>query len=79
MILEMDNLAEVTVYGEKNQIMGNIVCARVKLDNEENEAEFGLRLKKYCSGKLHKYKVPVRVIISDKINYGARFKKVRRD
>ena len=78
-IYEMDNVADVIVFGEKNQIMGNIVCVRVKLDNEENEAEFGLRLKKYCSGKLVKYKVPVRVIISDNIDYGKRFKKVRRD
>jgi len=78
-ICEMENVADVIVFGEKNRIMGNVVCAKVKLDSCEKEAEFSLRLKRYCTGKLHKYKVPVRVIISDRIDYGARFKKVRRD
>ena len=29
-IQQMDGIAEVTVYGEKNPIVGNIVCARVR-------------------------------------------------
>ena len=36
----MNNVAEVTVYGEKNLITGNIVCARIRLKNEENQKEF---------------------------------------
>ena len=74
----MENVSEVTVYGEKNTIIGNIVCAKVKLDNEEIEAEFAPYLKKYCSKKLEKYKIPVKVAISDNIDISERFKKVRK-
>ena len=47
-ILGMDNVAEVTVYSEKNPIMGNIVCAKVRLQQDEDKKEFTTRLKKYC-------------------------------
>ncbi len=76
-ILEMDNIIEVTVYGEKNAIIGNIVCAKVRLKNYEDEKEFLNRLKKYCNSKLPKYKVPVKVKIMNEEHYGMRFKKMR--
>ena len=78
-IQEMDNVLDVIVYGEKNSIMGNILCAKVNLNSKEVKAEFGLHLKQYCSKKLERYKIPVRVVITDKIDYGERFKKIRRD
>jgi len=31
-IQEMDNVLEVTVYGEKNRVLGNIVCCERSLD-----------------------------------------------
>ena len=62
-IQEMDNVAEVTVYGEKNPITGNIVCAKVSLSDDEDHKKFALRLKKYCREKLQNYKVPVKVFI----------------
>jgi acyl-CoA synthetase (AMP-forming)/AMP-acid ligase II len=77
-IFEMDYVIDVIVFGEKNPIMGNIVSAKVKINSKESEAEFGLRLKKYCLGKLSKFKVPVIVRISDNFEYGKRFKKTRR-
>ena len=77
-IYEMDNIVDVIVFGEKNPIMGNIVCAKVKLNREENKMEFGMKLKKYCGENLEKYKIPVRVIIANNIDYGERFKKVRK-
>ena len=76
-ILELDNVAEVTVFGEKNSIMGNIVCAKVKLVKEEDKKEFKLRLKSYCSQKMQSFKVPVRIVIDQKQQFNDRFKKIR--
>jgi long-chain acyl-CoA synthetase len=76
-ILEIDNVAEATVYGEKNPIMGNIVCAKVKLVKDEDKKEFTFKLKGYCSEKLQGFKVPVKVSIIDEEQYSERFKKIR--
>ena len=76
-ILEIDNIAEVTVYGEKNSIMGNIVCANARLLKSEDKKLFITRLKKYCKEKLQNYKIPVKVKIIEQEQYSRRFKKNR--
>lgn len=76
-IQEMDNVAEVTVYGEKNPIIGNIVCAKVRIVKDEDMKDFTSRLKKHCLEKLQNYKVPVKVKIIEERQYSERFKKIR--
>jgi len=76
-ILEIDNVAEVMVYGEKNPIIGNIVCAKVRLKNNENKKDFTNGLIKYCAEKLKGYKVPVKVQIDYEEQYSDRYKKNR--
>jgi acyl-coenzyme A synthetase/AMP-(fatty) acid ligase len=76
-IQNMENVAEVTIYGEKNPITGNIVCAKVSLLNDENHKEFSIRLKKYCCDRLPNYKVPVKINIVDKKLHSDRLKKAR--
>jgi len=73
----MDNVAEVTVYGEKNPIIGNIVCTKVTLLKDENHKEFALNLKKYCRKRLESFKVPVKVNIVEDKQHSSRFKKTR--
>ncbi len=76
-IQEMDNVAEVSVYGEKNPITGNIVCAKVRLLGDEDQKTFVLRLKKHCRERLANYKVPVKVFITHDPHYSKRYKKRR--
>jgi len=76
-IQELDNIAEVTVFGEKNPIIGNIVCAKVRLMIEEDKQQFITRLKIYCRRKLQSFKVPVKVIIENEQQFNERFKKKR--
>ena len=76
-IQEMDNVAEVTVYGEKNSIIGNIVCAKIRLETNENKKQFIINVKEFCRSKLETFKVPVKVLLSDVNLYSSRFKKVR--
>lgn len=76
-IQKMDNVAEITVYGEKNPIMGAIVCAKISLINNEDIKDFTIRLKKYCSKKIQNYKIPVKIRFAKEKQYSERFKKVR--
>lgn len=76
-ILELENVAEVTVFGERNPIMGNIVCARVRLLNDEDSKAFTIRLKKHCKLKLQSFKVPVKVMVDSDEQFGERYKKKR--
>jgi acyl-coenzyme A synthetase/AMP-(fatty) acid ligase len=76
-LLGMDNIKEVTVYGEKNAITGNIVCAKITLKQQEDKKELVSRLKKYCLGKLPGYMIPVKITIIEEAQHNERFKKIR--
>lgn len=78
-IQAMDNVLEVTVHGEKNALLGNIVCAKVRLVEPENPQQFAESLKRFCQGRLERYKVPVKVTVLDQQQFGDRFKKARAD
>lgn len=77
-ICELDGVADVTVYGEKNQLLGSIVCAKVKLARPEQVDEFSRRLRTYCKDRLDKYKIPLKVTLSDDLQVDSRSKKTRR-
>ncbi len=76
-LLEMDNIQDVTVYGEKNAITGNAVAARVNLAAPEDLFELKKRLRAFCKGRLAPYKIPIKVEITGQQQYGTRFKKRR--
>jgi acyl-CoA synthetase (AMP-forming)/AMP-acid ligase II len=71
------NVSEVTIYGEKNPILGEIVCAKVSLLNDEDPKTFNKRLRQYCNGKLERYKIPVKVDLVSEKQHSDRFKKIR--
>ncbi len=77
-ICEMDGVADATVYGEKNQLLGSIVCAKIKLARPEQVGEFSRRLRAYCKDRLDKYKIPLKITLSDDMQVDARSKKMRR-
>ncbi len=76
-IQALENISEVTVYAEKNPIMGNILCAKVRLTDYEDPKEVAVRVKNHCQLKLARFKVPVKVKVVDEVHYGDRFKKRR--
>jgi len=76
-IQEMDNISEVKIFGEKNPILGNIVCSNVRLLIPEDKYKFTVRLKQYCADRLEKFKIPVKIKIVDNKLYSQRFKKIR--
>jgi len=76
-ILGFDEVADCMVFGEKNYLTGNIVCAIVKLKMPENTEGFALRLRKFLRARLPTYKVPVKIKTDDSLAASDRFKKVR--
>ena len=76
-ILEIEDVAEATVYGEKNPITGNIVCAIVRLVEGASPQGFPARLKQYCRNRLQNYMVPIKVVVSQEHQHNERFKKMR--
>ena len=76
-LLEMENVGEVTVWGEANPVTGQVVAARVTLIQPEDQQSFERGLYRFCRGRLAAYKIPVVVEIVEGSHHGQRFKKVR--
>lgn len=77
-LLQMENVADVTICGETNPILGNIVVATFSLFEPETLESLKKRILDFCKDKLARYKIPVRVCISDSSQFSSRYKKVRR-
>ncbi len=77
-ILELDEVIDVMVYGEKNHITGQTVVADVVLKDKIDENEAKKIIRKYCRNKLDNYKVPTKINFVEKIDVGDRYKKIRR-
>jgi long-chain acyl-CoA synthetase len=76
-ILRLKNVVDVTVFGERNALLGNVVCADIILDKDEDEQEFIKRCKDYCRQKMKKHMIPVKITLSKTKLYSNRFKKSR--
>ena len=77
-VLEIPEIEDVMVYGEANIITGQTVVCDVVLKNELTQNEIKKIVRKFCKDKLDAYKIPTKVNIVDKTNFGDRFKKIRR-
>lgn len=76
-LLGIDNIAEVSVFGRPNPIMGYVVAARVNLKGEEPLSTLKKRIRTYCKVKLEPFKIPAHVEIVTERQISDRFKKVR--
>jgi acyl-CoA synthetase (AMP-forming)/AMP-acid ligase II len=76
-LLGMDHVADVAVRGERNLIMGQVVLARLTLLRPEGLDSLKRRVREYCRDKLPRYAIPARIEISDQLQSGPRFKKIR--
>ncbi len=76
-ILSISEIDDVMVYGEENIITGQTVVCDVVLNNQIEAKEIKKILRKYCKDKLAVYKIPTKVNVVLKTNFGSRFKKFR--
>ncbi|TVP43560.1 MAG: long-chain fatty acid--CoA ligase [Gemmatimonadales bacterium] len=73
----MDGVEDVVVSGERHPITGQIVTAQVKLSTGESPSEFRSRMNVFLRGRLPRFKIPRKVVLTDTPMHGARFKKMR--
>jgi acyl-CoA synthetase (AMP-forming)/AMP-acid ligase II len=76
-VLQMDGVEDAIVVGSPNPIMGNIVEVQVKLSTDESLAEFRSRMMAFCQGRLARFKIPQKVVLSERDLHSDRFKKLR--
>ncbi len=77
-IYELENVNEVSIFGEHNAILGNIICAKVSMvDAGQDKKAFISQIKAHCASKLERYKVPVKIEVVDYRLHSDRFKKMR--
>ena len=75
-ILEMEEISDCMVYGEKNAITGQTVVCDVVLNKKIKKKKKRVRV--FCKDRLDAYKIPTKVNVVDKTNFSDRFKKIRR-
>lgn len=76
-IMELENIADCVVYGEKNAITGQSVSCDVVLKNTMAKDELKKLIRSTCASKLERYKIPSKINVVEKIAFTNRFKKVR--
>ena len=76
-LLQIDDILDCTVYGEKNAITGQHVAANIVVKGEMTEREAKRMVRKFCKDKLEGYKIPMKVSLVGETEFSARFKKSR--
>jgi long-chain acyl-CoA synthetase len=76
-IVGYKGVTDVTVFSEKHPITGNIVCAKINIENVSDEKLFVKELKQYCKANLQSFKVPVKIQVVLEALHSNRFKKQR--
>jgi acyl-coenzyme A synthetase/AMP-(fatty) acid ligase len=75
--MEMENVADATVYGEASPITGKIVSTSVQLSTPEPLDAFKLRMRRFCESRLAPFQVPARVRFANGPLHNERFKRRR--
>ena len=76
-LIQMSNVKDAVVMGEKHMLMGNIVIAKLVLEHPEDPDALKTRVRTFCRERLSTYKVPMKIEIVTEQLYNARFKRVR--
>ena len=58
-ILRMNGIQQALVYGKTNSVLGNILCAEIKIEPNVNLTE--LEIRQYLSGMLQDFKIPRKI------------------
>lgn len=79
-LLEAENIRDVTITGIPHPVMGHVVKATVSLFHPEDPRELAERLRKWCLERMARFKVPIKYeIVPEAKQHNARFKKSRID
>jgi acyl-CoA synthetase (AMP-forming)/AMP-acid ligase II len=76
-IIEIEGINDVLVYGESNPFTGKIVCAKINYSGDLTSKELITKIKTICRNQLETFKVPVKIFIEESLFRSERFKKQR--
>src|SRR5262245_29466095 len=76
-LLQLENVKDVTVYGKPNPITGEVVAAKITTLVPEDPDALKRRVRQFCQARLERYKMPAVIDVVVEDHYGARFKKSR--
>lgn len=76
-ILQLDWVIDVSVFGEKHSLLGEIVVAKVKVKEEMPINNLKSNIRKHCLSKLSPFKAPSKVLFVDAELHNKRHKKIR--
>jgi acyl-coenzyme A synthetase/AMP-(fatty) acid ligase len=76
-ILGLQNVKDVVVFGEPNLITGQIVVAAVNVLAPESSFALKRRLHAALRDTLASYKIPQKVVVTDEVIFNERFKRLR--
>jgi acyl-CoA synthetase (AMP-forming)/AMP-acid ligase II len=77
LLLQLDNVKDVTVRGQPNPITGEVVAAKITTLVPEDPGVLKRRVRQFCRARLEGYKIPALVEVVAEDHYGERFKKSR--
>jgi acyl-CoA synthetase (AMP-forming)/AMP-acid ligase II len=75
----MPNIQDVAIFGESHSMLGQIVVAKVVLQQDETLESVKKRIRQACQRHLAAYKVPTKVILADSPLHNSRQKKIRKE
>jgi acyl-CoA synthetase (AMP-forming)/AMP-acid ligase II len=78
-ILTLENVQDVAVFGERHNLLGQIVVAKIVLEQPETVDSVKKRVRQACLAQLASFKVPAKVVLTDEVLHSARQKKIRRE
>jgi acyl-CoA synthetase (AMP-forming)/AMP-acid ligase II len=79
LLLQMENVAEVAVFAKAHPMMGQVVAARFTLKTPEPLDVFKRRMNAFGRERMARFQIPVFVELAEAEQFGARFKKLRRE
>jgi acyl-coenzyme A synthetase/AMP-(fatty) acid ligase len=77
-LLGLENVKDVAVFGLPSPLVGQMVAARFNLAVPEPLDDLKKRVRAHCRDRLPAYKVPARIEITDEEQFGTRLKKMRK-
>ncbi|MBL0888366.1 ANL family adenylate-forming protein [Myceligenerans indicum] len=76
-LLEMENVLDVTVSGIPSPVTGQVVQAALHLVGDEGPRELRKRVEAHCRDRMEPYKIPAKLVVTSGAHHSDRFKKVR--
>jgi acyl-CoA synthetase (AMP-forming)/AMP-acid ligase II len=76
-LLQVENVKDVTVRGLPNPLTGEVVAAKITPLTPEDPDALKRRVRQFCHARLERYKIPAVIDVVAEDHYGVRFKKSR--